>query len=49
MGEQSVVKCVDVLKAVGGIAFCVFGVDAHVVVQEAVEAEVFEAYFLLDD
>jgi hypothetical protein len=36
------------LKVVGGIAFRVFGVDAHVIVQEAVKAEVFEANLLLD-
>ena len=47
-GEERVVEGVDVLEVVDGVAVGVFGVDAHVVVEDAVEADVVEADFVLD-
>ena len=47
-GEESVVEGVDVLEVVDGVAVVVFGVDAHVVVEDAVEADVVEADLALD-
>ena len=47
VGEEGVVEGVDVLEVVDGVAVGVFGVDAHVVMEDAVEAEVVEADFVL--
>ena len=48
LGEERVVEGVDVLEVVDGGAVGVFGVDSHVVVEDAVEADVVEADFALD-
>ena len=43
VGEEEVVELVDFFEVVGGGAGGVFGVEAHLVGQDAVEAEVVEA------
>jgi hypothetical protein len=48
LGKQRVVECVDVLKTVDRVAVVVFFVDAHVVVEETVEADVVKANFALN-
>ncbi len=41
--ENRIVKRVDVLKVIDGLPVGVFGVDAHLVLQQSVKANVFEA------
>ena len=47
--EQEVVEFVDVLPVVDRVTLAVFLVDAHVVVQQAVHADVLEPDLLLDE
>ena len=46
--QQSIVQGIYILEVILRVPVCVFGLNAHIIVQNAVHADVLKADFVLD-